>query len=172
MNTKLFSILLNMSIHEEHDIFRHTKLRYLGYANEIGEAFRYQISFKLLASSYILSTGYVIGDAIDKGYKSYKHLLKSEKTEVIEIKKTAMKTAFYCLVWQLVATEIFPAFIIYQVVKISKKFNYSWVKNPTLKMWFPTLIGLSIIPLFPYTIDPAIDKVFDSLNLDMDQNII
>jgi fission process protein 1 len=61
-----------MSVHEEHDIFRHTPLRYLGYCNEVGEAFRYQLSFRALACTYVISTGYVIGDAIDKGYKAYK----------------------------------------------------------------------------------------------------
>ena len=162
-----------MSVHEEHDIFRHTPLRYLGYTNEIGEAFRYQLSFRALACTYIISTGYVIGDALDKGYKAYnKYHFEEMKTHEKNLARNyVIKTTGLVLLWQIVATEIVPAFIIYQAVKLLKKLPMNMIKNQSIKKWFPTVIGLCIIPTFPYTVDPIIDKLFDKLNLDIDKNL-
>jgi fission process protein 1 len=41
----------------EYNVFRHSPLRYLGYANEVGEAFRYQLP-KCVVPLYIISIGY------------------------------------------------------------------------------------------------------------------
>jgi len=53
---------------EDYDIFRHSLLRYMGYANEVGESFRY-IFPSLVKPTYTLAFGYVFSDAIDKSYK-------------------------------------------------------------------------------------------------------
>jgi len=47
------------------DIWRDTPLRYLGYANEIGESF-HGIVPKFYYPSYALAIGYVLGDVQDK----------------------------------------------------------------------------------------------------------
>lgn len=159
-----------MSVHEEHDIFRHTPLRYFGYLNEIGEAFRYNISFKTLVIAYGLSFGYIVGDTVDKSYKSYVkfHDQKHESKEVIRNK--VLKSGGCSLAWQLIATELVPAFIVYQVVKFSKN-RVKYIKSPFWKKWGPTSIGLCLIPLFPHTVDPLVDKVFDKLNLSLDNDL-
>ena len=52
------------------DIWRHTLLRYAGYANEVGEAFA-PIFPRFLAPSYAISVAYVLGDAMDKTKAAY-----------------------------------------------------------------------------------------------------
>lgn len=151
-----------MSVHDSHDLFRHTPLRYLGYANEVGEAFRYQMPFKYLVLAYVISGSYVLGDTIDKSYKSYlKH------NHHLTTKDLAKSTGL-TLIWQILATEAIPGYFVYRVVKSAKKYEYSFIKNTRLRYWMPTIIGLSFIPLFPHTIDPLVDYIFDKLNLDLD----
>lgn len=52
------------------DIWRETPIRYLGYANEVGESFRHVFP-KFVKSSYGLAFLYVLGDSYDKGHKAY-----------------------------------------------------------------------------------------------------
>jgi hypothetical protein len=47
------------------DIFRDTWVRYIGYANEVGESFR-PLFPRLVAPTYIAAFGYVLGDANSK----------------------------------------------------------------------------------------------------------
>jgi len=176
-----------MSIHDELDIFRHTPLRYLGYANEVGEAFRYQISKKVLALAYVVSFGYIIGDTIDKGYKSYKQkikeynfknnkLVENENQENLKNKKSSSNDFFNIIIknaslsfsWQVLATEFLPAGCVFIIVKFAKKFKFSLIKSKKIKYWMPSIIGLLLIPTFPYTIDPTVDKLFDQFNLNLD----
>jgi len=56
---------------KEVDLFRETNVRYLGYANEVGESFRF-VTPTLVGPSYVVAFGYVFADTIDKGIKSYK----------------------------------------------------------------------------------------------------
>lgn len=178
-----------MSIHKETDIFRHTPLRYLGYANEVGEAFRYNIKTRTLVLAYVVSAGYIAGDTIDKTYKSYKKLnIKNDKeqynksnniliknTSIIKDKNTnslmyhVVKSGALSFTWQVLATELIPALIVYQVVKLTK--NVIKNNNTLYGKYIPTIIGLSLIPMFPYTVDPMIDNIFDRLNLGLDKEI-
>ena len=54
----------------QHDIYRDTWVRYLGYANEVGESFRYILP-KFVIPSYIISFGYVFADSRDKAMRTY-----------------------------------------------------------------------------------------------------
>ncbi|ESO97543.1 hypothetical protein LOTGIDRAFT_60346, partial [Lottia gigantea] len=49
------------------DVFRDTWVRYLGYSNEVGEAFRSLVNVKLVYLSYGLASSYVLADSIHKG---------------------------------------------------------------------------------------------------------
>ena len=51
------------------DIYRDSLLRYLGYANEVGEAFRPLVPVELVYASYVLAIGYILADTVDKGKK-------------------------------------------------------------------------------------------------------
>lgn len=45
---------------------------FLGYVNEVGEAFRIIIGPKFVSLSYLIATLYSVADACDKAYKEYK----------------------------------------------------------------------------------------------------
>jgi hypothetical protein len=55
-----------------YDLYKHSPLRYLGYANELGEAFRSFLPKSVVVASYVVASGYALGDAVDKGYTAYK----------------------------------------------------------------------------------------------------
>ena len=93
-NTPTKEIKITEDIKEELkevDIFRDTPVRYLGYANEIGETFRYVAPWFVLPS-YFISLSYVFADAIDKARKECKN------AGGIVTKKTVIE-AFDCLTW-------------------------------------------------------------------------
>ncbi|KAK3239790.1 hypothetical protein CYMTET_50309 [Cymbomonas tetramitiformis] len=66
----------------EVDIFRDTLLRYVGYSNELGEAFRPIVGASAANLTYIAAVGYVVADALDKGYKAQKRSLKARATSI------------------------------------------------------------------------------------------
>jgi fission process protein 1 len=53
---------------DEIDILRDTPIRLLGYANEIGESFRYVFP-RLVKPSWAISISYCLTDTLDKSYK-------------------------------------------------------------------------------------------------------
>ena len=50
------------------DLYRDTPVRYLGYANEVGESFRHLFP-RLVKPSYGVAFAYVFADAADKAKK-------------------------------------------------------------------------------------------------------
>ena len=52
------------------DPYRETSLRYMGYANELGEAFTSYLPEWGLPASYCVAASYVMFDTIDKGQKA------------------------------------------------------------------------------------------------------
>lgn len=153
-----------MSVHE-YDLWRHSPIRYLGYANEVGEAFRYQISLKFLLGTYCISSFYIICDTIDKVIKLKHKQNKENKIDNVSL----IKSSFLTLTWQLISTEILPGFFVFIVVKCAKNFKFSYIKQNNIRYWVPTIIGLCWIPFFPSFIDPSVDFLFDKLNLNIDK---
>ncbi|KAG5866288.1 hypothetical protein JTB14_023251 [Gonioctena quinquepunctata] len=56
------------------DVYKQTPIRYLGYSNEVGEAFRSIIGNRWVNLSYAVATLYVLADTTDKSIKSHKWL--------------------------------------------------------------------------------------------------
>jgi len=54
----------------EVDLYRDTSLRYLGYSNEVGEAFRPLVGNLGANLTYVVAVGYVLADSSDKAIKS------------------------------------------------------------------------------------------------------
>lgn len=138
------------------DIFRDTSLRYLGYANEIGESFK-PIFPRFLVPSYGIAFAYVGADAINKTFEAIKD--KNETPTVIRIGIDA-------LLWQTFASVLIPGKVINFVTSISVKIFQSENKLTStlpkgLRYWSPTVIGLSTIPFIIHPIDAAVDYVFD-----------
>ena len=61
---------------KEVDIFRDTLLRYAGYANEVGEAFRALTPKVFVHGTYVVASAYVLADATDKGKLMIRRLHK------------------------------------------------------------------------------------------------
>lgn len=52
---------------------------FLGYANEIGEAFRSIVPNSIVWLSYAVASGYVLADTINNGFKAYQVSNSQEK---------------------------------------------------------------------------------------------
>lgn len=146
----------------EADPFRDTWLRYLGYANEVGEAFRYVLP-SLVLPSYFISIGYVLGDVLDKGKKEH---VRSKDM------KRAMLTSFDCLMWQSLASVVVPGLVIHKVVGTVAKGVGSVAQGRDILMRagpialptkaLPVLVGLACIPLVIEPIDHAVTLAMDA----------
>merc|ERR1719411_2248571 len=95
----------------EVDIYRDTPLRYAGYANEVGEAFRALVSVGFVRATYGVASAYVLPDTADKATK-----MSKEKDS--DTKKVAL-AAFDTLVWQAFASVIVPGFTINRICAYS-----------------------------------------------------
>merc|ERR1712150_434334 len=91
----------------EVDIYRDTPLRYMGYANEVGEAFRALVHVNWVRCSYGLASAYVLADTYDKGVKQS----KEPGADTSKVAIAAMDT----LLWQALASVIVPGFTINRI---------------------------------------------------------
>ncbi|XP_058825828.1 mitochondrial fission process protein 1 [Topomyia yanbarensis] len=140
----------------EKDLYRDTPVRYLGYANEVGEAFRPITKKIFVHASYGVAICYVLADTADKSKKQY------QKPEVLGggPRGAAIATGD-TLIWQMLASVIIPGYTINRICWMSKKaLAMGKVKGP-LRKWAPTVIGLLAIPFIIHPIDRGVDFVMD-----------
>lgn len=140
------------------DIYRDTPVRLLGYANEIGEAFRALVPVSLVWGTYAVATAYVTADAVDKGKKAaVAHGDNPGKTTRVAV---AVVDTF---VWQALASVIIPGFTINRVCAASLYLLGRTTKWPlAARKWTTTAIGLSTIPFIITPIDRSVDFLLDS----------
>lgn len=140
---------------EEVDIFRDTPVRYLGYANEVGEAFRHLIPKAVVWASYGVSSTYCLADATDKSYRVYQHDESPEKM------KHVMLTATDTLLWQSFASVIIPGFTINRICAAvqfaQKRTSICTLRNPMIQ----TIVGLASIPIIIHPIDALVENVMN-----------
>uniref|UniRef100_A0A7S2UT13 Mitochondrial fission process protein 1 n=1 Tax=Attheya septentrionalis TaxID=420275 RepID=A0A7S2UT13_9STRA len=144
---------------KKYNVFRDSPLRYMGYANEIGESFRYQFP-KIVAPSYMLAFGYCFLDSASTGYDEWnkEDNGKSERSREV---RTALAT-FDTLLWQTFASVTIPGATINMIVRASR-FAVSRVALPvTIVKWLPTAIGIGSIPLIIHPIDDLVDYSMDN----------
>ena len=91
----------------------------MGYANELGESFRY-ITPWLVKPSYGVAFAYVFADTYDKAQKQY-------KKDNFELSKKLYLQSADCLIWQTLASVLVPGWIIHKIVK------YTRMASTTLK---------------------------------------
>jgi mitochondrial fission process protein 1 len=121
------------------NIFRDTSLRYLGYANEVGESFRYQYPRGVMPS-YLIAAGYCCADAGWSGYNSYCQNSRNNSNNFMMVREEeATKTSsssssssssavvagtstvvMDTLVWQLLASVLIPGATINGIVRIAQ----------------------------------------------------
>ena len=146
------------------DIFRDTYLRYMGYANEVGESFRPLVNVNWVRFSYVLASGYVIADSVDKMYKAQQRLKQSQNQENDGTKRI-LKAGLDSVIWQSFASVIIPGFTINRIVKVSK---HGLLKRATLnhsafiQKSLPTAIGLISIPFIIHPIDNFVSFAMDN----------
>ncbi|CAN9504506.1 unnamed protein product [Ophioblennius macclurei] len=140
------------------DIYRDTWVRFLGYANEVGEAFRALVPVSVVWGSYAVATAYVTADAVDKGKKAaLAHGDNPGKTTRVAV---AVVDTF---VWQALASVIIPGFTINRVCAGSLYVLRKTTKLPLpVRKWTTTAIGLSTIPFIITPIDRSVDYLLDS----------
>ena len=92
---------------DEVDLYRDTYVRYMGYANELGEAFRPNFP-RLVLPSYGVSFAYVFMDTFDKASKAN---IKSKGNSA-----TIIEAAVDTMLWQSFASVIIPGFVIHKIV--------------------------------------------------------
>ena len=133
------------------DIWRDTPLRLLGYANEVGESFRYMYP-RLVAPSYVLAFSYVFADTQDKATKQY-------RSDGQQMTKRLVTSSLDCLIWQTLASVLIPGFVIHKVVKAT-----TWATKgrfgPKGNL-IPVFVGLFTIPFIVKPIDHGVDLLMD-----------
>eukprot|EP00758_Cryptobia_borreli_P006229 Tbor_TRINITY_DN5101_c4_g1::TRINITY_DN5101_c4_g1_i1::g.25991::m.25991/K17981/MTFP1, MTP18; mitochondrial fission process protein 1 len=166
----------NNNKNETTNIFRDSPIRYLGYANEVGESFRYQYP-KLVIPSYCVASSYCIADALSTGYRSYQNTISiarnnnnnitnnNNKTSSDIIISQTLKDTMDALIWQSVASVCLPGGIINIIVRSCR---YSLVQTSSTVIlpnsvvrWLPTVVGLGCIPLIVRPIDIFTDYIMD-----------
>lgn len=143
---------------KEYDIYKDSYLRYLGYSNEIGEAFRKVTSKSFVIFTYLLEFGYFIGDTVHKGHKAYndQNLPEDQNKHLHAIKQSS-----YTILWQFFATCLIPPLCIN--LAVGRMHNFLSRKNfgNRLIRYGPLSVGLAMIPLFNIFFDPVVSQVLD-----------
>jgi fission process protein 1 len=132
------------------DPYRETSLRYMGYANELGEAFTSYLPEWGLPASYCVAASYVMFDTIDKGQKAYD--AAEEEDKVIDTLRISTET----MTWQMLASVFWPGSIIRVIV------NMAAHMAGNDHQFLPTLVGLAAIPLIIKPIDTTVDKLMET----------
>jgi fission process protein 1 len=150
----------------EIDIYRDTPLRYLGYANEVGEAFRPLINVNIVYLSYLVALGYVTSDAVSKAMKAPgKFAANFEGSDRNPI-DCAFNALTEVLSFQLLASVALPGFTINRIVLFLQfcieKYDSSVGHLPELVLeWGPTIGGLCAIPLIVKPLDVLVETVLE-----------
>jgi len=115
---------------------------------------------RIVSAAYGISWVYLAGDVGYEGYKAYKRgpspIEAANFSESTRIGMLAVKRA----VFQSIASMALPAFTIHTAVRYSKPL-FKNVQNPRLKMWGPTVTGLSLVPGLPFVFDHPVERATD-----------
>ena len=158
----------------------------LGYANEVGEAFRALVNVKFVYASYGLASAYVLADTNDKASKAKKLLgtytinlfiffllFKSHLFTLVSYYKLGDSegalskvgvAAFDTLVWQALASVIIPGFTINRICAASLFAMGKTIPKVSLnaRKWMTTGIGLGVIPFIVHPIDSLVHYGMDN----------
>jgi fission process protein 1 len=142
---------------KEYDIYRDSPLRYMGYANECGEAFAAWLPPFGVPATYGVAAVYVLADTFDKAIKANKE--KGVKEGVI--------VGLDTVTWQMLASVFWPGSFIRVTVNatnllVSKlpadlSLDIGGLDAATIEKALPTAIGLMTIPFIVKPIDKTID---------------
>ncbi|EKX51635.1 hypothetical protein GUITHDRAFT_85038 [Guillardia theta CCMP2712] len=138
---------------QEHDVFKDTPVRFLGYANELGESFRPVVPRSWVTASYVLAGSYVLADTTHKSWESMSDKQKHSSDRM----KMAIERGLDTALWQGLASIAIPGIVINRIVWAASK-----VKVPVrYRSIFPTAMGLASIPFIVTPIDCMVHHVAD-----------
>ena len=173
----------------EYDPLRDGPLRYLGYSNELGEAFSAWLFPGGVPLSYAVAVSYVLFDTWDKYTKTLAEAeQKIDSSRTIDKAKLVSTIGFErgidTLVWQLLASVIIPGYTIHNVVGVShdilenaleknsgllplELISSATLLPPETVLSFaekslPTFIGLLTIPFIVHPIDSAVHGILNA----------
>ena len=142
---------------KEYDIYRDSPLRYMGYANECGEAFAAWLPPFGVPATYGVAAVYVLADTFDKAIKANKE--KGMKEGVI--------VGLDTVTWQMLASVFWPGSFIRVTVNLTNllvsklpadlSLDIGGLDAATIEKALPTAIGLMTIPFIVKPIDKTID---------------
>ncbi|KAM9281364.1 mitochondrial fission process protein 1 [Morus bassanus] len=142
----------------EPDVYRDTWVRYLGYANEVGESFRPLVPVSVVWASYGVATAYVTADAIDKGQRAATAHAQ-DPAQATRVAVAVVDT----FVWQSLASVAIPGVTINRLCAASLALLGTLTRWPLpLRRWTTTALGLAAIPLIITPIDRTVDFLMDS----------
>ncbi|XP_063171347.1 mitochondrial fission process protein 1 isoform X3 [Candoia aspera] len=141
------------------DPYRDTWLRYLGYANEVGESFRALVPVSVVWASYGVATAYVTADAVDKGKKAAAAAKPLEEGRTTRTAVAVVDT----FIWQGLASVVIPGFTINRICAGSLYLMGSLTRWPLpVRKWTTAAVGLMAIPFIIKPIDRSVDFLLDS----------
>ena len=141
---------------KEVDIYRDTPVRLLGYANEVGEAFRALVHVRWVRLSYGVASTYVLADTYDKGKK----MAAVPGADMGMVGTAAVDT----LLWQAFASVIVPGFFINRLCAFSLLGLAKAAPQVALntRKWAVTGLGLGVIPFIVHPIDSLVHYAMDN----------
>lgn len=147
----------------DYNLFRDSAVRYMGYANEVGESFRYQFP-RWVVPTYIVAFGYCLADATVSGRKSYDHSLTTQPMTSTKALFDASIDTADVLLWQSLASVMLPGAVINGIVRASRfaVLNSPMVLPVIVTTWIPTGVGLGSIPFIVTPIDHFVDSLMDN----------
>ena len=183
-----FKSILGEEGEAPYDPLRDGPARYLGYSNEVGEAFSAWLFPGGVTLSYAIAISYVVFDTVDKYRKTLEEARSIEEIGEVPgvdqdrlISTIALERGFDTIVWQLLASVALPGYTIHTVVALS-----SWAlertvdeRNPLMQALasatsldaaaavslvdksLPTFIGLCVIPFIVHPLDAFVHYVLN-----------
>jgi fission process protein 1 len=149
----------------DHDVFRDTPLRYMGYANEVGEAFRALIHVNWVRFSYAVASSYVVAHAYSRGRKEATAAAAEGKVSTdaaVQKRRRVTEAVVDTLVWQGLASVAVPGFTINRICWLANSALQTAARlPPATRKWTVTAIGLGAIPVIIRPIDHSVDFVLD-----------
>lgn len=129
------------------DLYRDTNLRYVGYANEIGEALRPAIGRHLVTVTYALASAYILADVGAKSSDAWK--TKKDTTETF-------KKGADALIWQSLASVIVPGFVLNRLGALTR-FVVCRSSAHQFRSFFVAAATLTAIPFIVEPIDRFVE---------------
>jgi len=144
----------------ELDIYRESPLRYMGYSNEVGEAFAAFLPGWGVPASYGVAALYVFADTFDKG----KRASEVEPDEANKGKRGAI-VALDTLTWQMLASVFWPGSFIRCVVNATAvavaAAHLDASVGESVAKAIPTVAGIAAIPFIVKPIDETVDTAME-----------